>query len=264
MKIINGYRIEETIGEGSLSKVKRAVRLADQQPVAIKTFYHCTLRKKIKDGHAKLLREYQLVRGLDHPNVIKYYDLFQDHDKVYLVMQLCADGHLSAAAAAGANVKHYLRQLLAGLEYLHANRVFHHDLKPANLLLDHQQNSSLVIADFGVAEYDKNSLCYSCFGTPAFQPPEVVNLDAGASYDGAAADIWSAGLVLYFLLTGGELLFSGDTVYAVLQAISNCHEDPPCLNIEEEDNREFLLLFLKLNPKERWSASQLLQHKWLY
>lgn len=261
-KIVGGkYQMMETIGQGTWAKVKRAIDLETGHEVAIKVFYHCTLQRKLKDGHAKLLSEYSLFSSLSHPNLLHYHDLLQDHDKVYLVLDFCQGGHLKPPYSSIA-IKRILLGVLRGLEYLHAKDIAHHDIKPANILLD--KDGSVKISDFGIAEQSKDGQCHSTYGTPAFQPPEVVNLSAPDTYDGYAADIWSCGLLAYYLLTNGKLLFNGETVYYVLKNIAECTKDPSLSDIADMGAREFVQSMLRVDPKKRLTAAQLLQSPWLY
>ena len=260
----NKYELWETIGQGTWAKVKRAVQLDTREPYAVKVFYHCTLLCKLKDGHAKLRSEHALFSQLHHPNLIAYYDLLEDHDKVYLVLEYCAGGHLKPPYEVG-DVRKIMTGVLLGLQYLHSQGIAHHDIKPANILLTHDRTPKL--SDFGIAEQTLSThpgQCHSTYGTPAFQPPEVVNLSSNQTYDGYAADIWSLGIVLYYLLTDGQLLFNGDTVYYVLKAISECTADPKLSEIKDLEARRFLASMLRVDPKQRQTASQLLQSPWLY
>jgi serine/threonine protein kinase len=290
-KIRNGYQFWETIGQGTWAKVKRVVRMRDGQPLAAKIFYQCTLRRKLRNGRQKLQAEYAMLSALPaHPNILSYVDIFEDDDKVYLIVDLLdvsldkyviSTGHDDLVSLEW--IKGCTRQLLGGLAHLHAHGIAHHDIKPANLLLSDPNDlrrMRLKICDFGIAEQvAANGLCGSCFGTPAFQAPEVVLYDPvdavhpnggvtgratdKGGYDGHKADIWSAGCVLYFLLTKGQLLFDmEDTVYGVLKAISQARDPLPQL-ATVTDTQGLLNVMLVVDVGKRLTARQLLEHPWL-
>lgn len=240
-KIIGRYQIEDEIGEGNWGKVKRAIDTATGQPLAVKIFFRPKLSRKIKDGVARLYYEYELVRGLKHPNVIEYHEIFESGQKIYLVMGLGGQG-LDVIAESQperitpAFVRTLLTQLLTALAYLDSQSIAHHDIKPANLLVDDEDR--LLLCDFGVAErYEKVVGCQSFFGTPAFQPPEIAGNISGATFDGTKADIWSIGVVLFYLVTN-RYPFAADTVYLLMKAI----EEQPVMLPETLDPSLYDLL----------------------
>ena len=240
-KIRNGYQFWETIGESNLAKVKRAVRLKDGLTVAIKIYYHITLKKKVKNGHHRIQREFELMTLLPelHPNILKYYDIFHDSEKLYLVLEHCDACLEQLIDSKNLNLNPIIKGLLMGLKFLGDHRISHHDIKPGNLLLS---KGILKISDFGVAErFNLEEGCCSCYGTPAYQPPEVVNFSPPSEnattedckefqdgeincdelgYDGKRADVWSAGVTIYQLFTG-KLPFQQDTIYLTLKQISH-------------------------------------------
>jgi serine/threonine protein kinase len=214
-----------------------------EEAVAVKVFYRPRLERKIKNGLARLYqygaargrrdalrREYELVRRLEHPSIIRYRDIFESGQKVYLVMDLggvsldVLRDSLHGAAPPAPLLRSIVRQLLGALAYLEAQRVSHHDVKPSNVLVS--PAGHVLLVDFGVAEdWARLGACQSFYGTPAFQAPEVAGNVSGATYAGAAADIWSLGVLLFFLVTG-DYPYHGETVYLLLKAID---EDPVVL-----------------------------------
>lgn len=279
LKIIGKYRMEEEIAEGSThhtnyahsiyssgnwGKVRRGMDTETEQPVAIKIFFAPRIERKIKNGLRRIYDEYELVRGLEHPGVLRYYDLFESGQKVYLVMELGGVGLDVVKETAGEPLapefmKSVMRQLFEVLVYLESQGITHHDIKPSNILVS-SPGPRVLLCDFGVAEkHGGGALCKSFFGSPAFQAPEVAGNVNGAEYDGAKADVWSAGVVLYFMVTGGYP-FNGDTVYLLLKSID---EDPVVLPSDLEPLLyDLLARLLQKEPMKRISAVEALQHPW--
>lgn len=206
------------------------------------------------------------MRSLDHPNIIKYREL-DDHsspDKLYLFMELCAGSIINllpqkSKAERTAYIRDKFKQLLEGLVYLHSRNIAHHDIKGDNVLVD--KESVVKISDFGVAEhYDPALGCRIFFGTPAYQAPEIAGNITGDTYDGAKADVWSAGVILYQLFTGG-LPFTGESVYLLLKSIES---DPvPIPSGLDKQAQDLLRKLLNKTPKERCSAQEALLHPWI-
>jgi serine/threonine protein kinase len=249
------------------------------RPVAIKIFFAPRIERKIKNGLRRIYDEYDLVKGLSHEGVVRYYDLFESGQKVYLVMELGGVGldvlkESSVEPLAPEFMKSVMRQLLGVLVYLESRGVTHHDIKPSNILVS-SPGPKVLLCDFGVAERHGGGPCTSFFGSPAFQAPEIAGNVGGEEYDGAKADLWSAGVVLFFMATGGYP-FNGDTVYLLLKSID---EDPVVLPSDLDPLLYDLLLsigyvvitashalimvgLLQKDPLKRISAGEALEHPW--
>lgn len=193
-----------------------------------------------------------MLKNLNHPNVVKYYDLIEtvkaaaeedllstplsDSDsaktgsslasyrsvgdgKIYLVMEWLGDGsNLTQAKLDGVSLKSVLRQLLSDVAYLCQQGIAHHDIKPDNIIYC-PASDKLTLIDFGVAERCENDRSFCGFGTPAYQPPELVKrTDPEAPISGEKADLWAVGAVAFQLCTGA-LPFEGDSIHAVFEEI---------------------------------------------
>lgn len=196
--------------------------------------------------------------------MIKYI-LFDDktkEGKFYLFMGLC-EGSIQGLLPADPLhrppfIKDKLRQLLEGLVYLHENNIAHHDIKPDNVLID--QNGWVKICDFGVAEkFDPGVGCKIFFGTPAYQPPELISTPDTCYFDGRAGDLWAVGVLLHLLLTG-SLPFKGDSIYEMMESIRAADFKMPHLNdIELSD---LLNGLLQKDPSRRLTAKEAFSHPW--
>lgn len=184
--------------------------------------------------------------------------------KVYLFMEACV-GPLQASqlpplttSARMGFIKDIFRQLLEALSYLQTQRVAHHDVKGENILINAQ--GQLKLCDFGVAErYDAVDECRIFYGSPAYQSPELARNVDGGPFDGAKADIWSAGVVLYQLVFD-RLPFVGDSVYLVIRSVDKDPlRIPPC---SDQCLVSLLQQLLNKDPKTRPYAHEALQHPW--
>jgi len=155
------------------------------------------------------MNEVAILQKLDHPNIVKYYETYEDIRFLYLVMQYCPHGELfdSFDHFEKAGVKYteqqtakLIRKTLSALQHCHSENIIHRDIKPENILFD--VNNNLVIVDFGLAKQTK-AVMNVVAGTPYFMAPEVID----GNYQ-EKCDIWSLGVVLYMLVSG-TLPFNG-------------------------------------------------------
>lgn len=196
------YDVEsKQLGKGTYGDVSAAIHLETGQRRAVKAI----LRTKIKNWD-RFLTEVKILQQLDHPNVIKLYEYFEDDTYVYLVTELCSGGELFDRI-----IKHeffgeddaarIFRQIVQALNYCHGNHVVHRDLKPENFLfVSDADNSDLKIIDFGLSKImsgGRLERMKTRAGTPYYISPEVL----AGNYD-VSCDMWSAGCMLYILLCG--------------------------------------------------------------
>ncbi|KAE9457339.1 hypothetical protein C3L33_10777, partial [Rhododendron williamsianum] len=200
---VGKYEVGRTIGEGTFAKVKFAQNTETGESVAMKVLDRSTIFKhKMVD---QIKREISIMKLVRHPNVVRLHENIvrlgsgESHKDlhnlgIYNRWRTVHRGRLSEAEA-----RKYFQQLIDGVDYCHSKGVYHRDLKPENLLLDSQGN--LKISDFGLSALpgDGVSLLRTTCGTPNYVAPEVLS---HKGYDGAVADVWSCGVILYVLMAG--------------------------------------------------------------
>ncbi|HEX2912723.1 MAG TPA: protein kinase [Chloroflexia bacterium] len=204
------YRIINLSGRGGMSQVYHAYDTQNDRDVAIKVL---SLELSSEENFlARFQRESELMRDLDHPNILRAYDYGQEEDKVYLVMSYFGGGTLKERIGPGklnlAQIADYLSQIASGLGYAHSRNIVHRDVKPSNVLI-HHSGDNLVLSDFGIAKALSNSnpnRTGTIMGTPLYMAPEQF-LDRVDK----RSDIYSLGVLLYQLLTG-EVPFKGDGI----------------------------------------------------
>jgi len=262
-KVEDFYAVErEKIGEGGFGAVRKARDKRLNRKVAVKS-----IRKKGVENLEKLLEEMEIMRLLDHPNIVRFHEMFQDRRSLHLVLELCEGGELFEAVTAAGSINEQqaagcIRDMLLAINYLHQNRIMHRDLKPENFLLSQKGEIgkiSLKLIDFGLAKrFEPGTPARTKAGTPNYIAPEVL----AGKYD-EKVDIWSIG-VITFLLLSGKHPFTGKTLEQVLQKVKNAHFTTDGKNWSKvsQSGKSVVQAFLQKTPMVRPNASQALRHKW--
>ena len=198
---LSEYNIKGIIGRGTFSIVKLGEHKLTKEKVAIKIMQ----KNKIinQEDLIRIEREIQMLKCLNHVNVIKIYNILEDSNRFYIIMEYCENGELFNRIVEKKRLSEdesaiFYYQLINGLEYIHKNNIAHRDLKPENLLLS--KNDILKIIDFGLSNYSKyNILLGTPCGSPCYASPEMVS---GQKYNGFLIDIWSSGIILFAMICG--------------------------------------------------------------
>ncbi|KAF5183853.1 Cbl-interacting protein kinase [Thalictrum thalictroides] len=198
---IGKYQLCTTIGEGTFAKVKLAINTETYQKVAIKIIDKQMIMENNLMEQVK--REIRTMKLLRHPNIVDIHEVIGTKTKIYIVMEYVPGGRLLDKLAylkrlSEEEARQYFQQLIEAVDYCHCRNVYHRDLKPENLLVDGRGN--LKVSDFGLSAMRKpGDLLYTSCGSPSYIAPEIIALER---YDGAAADVWSCGIILFELLAG--------------------------------------------------------------
>ncbi|KAL2926093.1 CBL-interacting protein kinase 5 [Bienertia sinuspersici] len=258
--LFHKYEIGRLLGQGTFAKVYHARHIVSGKSVAIKIVYK---EKVLRVGMInQIKREISVMRLVKHPNVVQLYEVMASKTKIYFAMEYVKGGELFNKISKGKlkedQARNYFQQLISAIDYCHSRGVYHRDLKPENLLLD--ENGNLKITDFGLSALGdsrrQDGLLHTTCGTPAYVAPEVINK---RGYDGAKADIWSCGVVLYVLLAG-YLPFKDTNLMELYRKISNGDFKFP--NWFPSDVRKLLCQILDACPSSRITVSKLKENKW--
>jgi serine/threonine protein kinase len=215
---IGNYIFQERLGDGAFASVWLALHELVHIRVAIKIVQRSSITDE--DSVTRLTRELNLLKQMRHPFIAEFYECLEDDQAHYYVMELAENGTLlkyivlHGALSEGLS-RHYFSQLISVLEYLHNDiKVCHRDVKAENLMLDRHNNIRVI--DFGLSNQftTSNPHLNSACGSPPYAPPEMIK---GQSYT-QAADIWSAGILLYSMATG-SLPFEADSLQGLLRKI---------------------------------------------
>ncbi|XP_029128719.1 CBL-interacting serine/threonine-protein kinase 9 isoform X3 [Cajanus cajan] len=256
---VGRYELGKTIGEGSFARVKFARNVENDSHVAIKILdRNHVLKHKMME---QLQKEISAMKMINHPNVIKIYEVMASKTKIYIVLELVNGGELFDKIATNGRLKEdearsYFHQLINAVDYCHSRGVYHRDLKPENLLLD--SNGILKVSDFGLSTYahQEDELLRTACGTPNYVAPEVLN-DRG--YVGSASDIWSCGVIL-FVLMAGYLPFDEPNHAALYKKIGRAQF--ACPSWFSPEAKKLLKRILDPNPLTRIKIPELLQDEW--
>ncbi|THU50594.1 hypothetical protein C4D60_Mb06t21890 [Musa balbisiana] len=260
--LLGRYELDRLLGCGTFAKVYLARSVSDGAAVAIKVL---DKPEVVGTGMARsVLTEVAAMRRLAHPNILKLHEVMATRSKIYLVMEHAPGGDLLACVARRGGLlpehaaRRYFQQLVSALHYCHARGVAHRDLKPQNLLLDRDGN--LKISDFGLAalpEQLRDGRLQTACGTPAYTAPEVIRRKG---YDGAKADAWSCGVILFVLLAG-SLPFDDANLALMYRRIHK--RDYAFPKWVSPPARRLLYRLLDPNPETRITIAVLMEHPWL-
>jgi len=259
------YDIKREIGRGAFSVVYLCVRKKDGKELAVKVINKSTVGIDEKT-RKRLETEEEILRTVSHPHIIPLYDIIETPKTIYFVMELVIGGELfdkivEKGFYSEKDASKLVKNVVGAIQYLHENKIAHRDLKPENLLVKGDDDTHIMISDFGLSKVlGDDSMAFTACGTPYYVAPEVVS----ASGYGKEVDMWSIGVITYFLLAGFPP-FMGDSLPEIVEQIINGdYEFPsPYWDNISANARNFVSKLLTVAPEARMSAAQALHHPWL-
>ncbi len=277
------YDIGKKLGGGTFACFTHAGAYGEVYVCVHKTS-HLTRAVKVMDKTAieesekeRFLSEIKILKMMDHPNIVKLYEVYQDRKRYYLVTELssqqtnvlcrlCTGGELFDRLAKDKIMDEHdsasiMKQLLSAVVYCHANNVVHRDLKPENLLLESpEENARIKVIDFGTSQiFNSNKKMTVKIGTPYYIAPEVLN----QSYT-EKCDVWSCGVILYILICGYPP-FVGRNDFDIMSKIKKgiIRMIGPAWENATDLVKDLVKHMLTYDPKKRFSAQQALNHPWV-
>nr|BAA09057.1 mitogen-activated protein kinase [Arabidopsis thaliana] len=256
--IITSWQKGQLLGRGSFGSVYEGIS-GDGDFFAVKEVSLLDQGSQAQECIQQLEGEIKLLSQLQHQNIVRYRGTAKDGSNLYIFLELVTQGSLlklyQRYQLRDSVVSLYTRQILDGLKYLHDKGFIHRDIKCANILVD--ANGAVKLADFGLAKVSKFNDIKSCKGTPFWMAPEVINRKDSDGY-GSPADIWSLGCTVLEMCTGQIPYSDLEPVQALFRiGRGTLPEVPDTLSL---DARLFILKCLKVNPEERPTAAELLNH----
>ncbi|KAM7173182.1 serine/threonine-protein kinase MARK1 isoform 6-T6 [Macrochelys suwanniensis] len=255
---IGNYRLLKTIGKGNFAKVKLARHVLTGREVAVKIIDKTQLNPT---SLQKLFREVRIMKILNHPSIVKLFEVIETEKTLYLVMEYASGGEVFDYLVAHGRMKEKearakFRQIVSAVQYCHQKCIVHRDLKAENLLLDADMN--IKIADFGFSnEFTIGNKLDTFCGSPPYAAPELFQ---GKKYDGPEVDVWSLGVILYTLVSG-SLPFDGQNLKELRERVLRGKYRIPFYMSTDCEN--LLKKLLVLNPIKRGSLEQIMKDRWM-
>ncbi|KAF3845100.1 hypothetical protein F7725_008263 [Dissostichus mawsoni] len=243
---VGNYRLLKTIGKGNFAKV--AIKIIDKTQLN-------------PNSLQKLFREVRIMKILNHPNIVKLFEVIETERTLYLVMEYASGGEVFDYLVAHGRMKEKearakFRQIVSAVQYCHQKHIVHRDLKAENLLLDADMN--IKIADFGFSnEFTMGNKLDTFCGSPPYAAPELFQ---GKKYDGPEVDVWSLGVILYTLVSG-SLPFDGQNLKELRERVLRGKYRIPFYMSTDCEN--LLKRFLVLNPTKRGTLEQIMKDRWI-
>ena len=289
------YKYGRLIGQGAFGKVNLGLNILTGRIVAVKSFDKNN-SELTGDNMKKILYETDLMKKLNHPNITKILEMFEDEKYFMIIMEYINGGNLFSFVKkrrklSEKTAKFLFRQIIQGIKYIHEQNIVHRDIKLENLLID--LNNNVKICDFGIGRKikNKNQLLHDQCGTLMYMAPEILLSSKEKGYEPFPVDIWSSGISLYIMLSG-TLPFNyknkkneDDEEEEENEEEEESFSEKSKSKKNEEDNfklqysivykepkkiekisgeaRDLLKGLLNKDPKKRLTCEQILNHPWL-
>ncbi|CAD8148972.1 unnamed protein product [Paramecium octaurelia] len=261
-KFLSHYEIVKKLGQGGFGEVYLVKHLSTENLRAAKVI----LRKTIS-CEEKLLEETEILKTLDHPNIVKVLEIFADFKYYYIVTEYCKGGELlerikTISKYNERQVAKYMKQVFSAIMYCHHKNIVHRDLKPENILFDSiDPDANLKVIDFGASEKMINQSCLTKkVGTPYYVAPEVIS---EPGYD-LKVDVWSCGVILYILMIGRPP-FKGsndiETLRLAKQGKWNTNNDR-WIKLSDQV-KDLISKMIVVDPKKRINMEEAFNHVWI-
>jgi calcium-dependent protein kinase len=259
----DSYEIGEQLGSGGYGAVYACVHKETKIERAVKILAKLSSEE---DNEATVQKEFNLLKELDHPNILRLIEMFTDENNYYIVTEICRGGELLDEIQEWGNFIEedaavLMRHLLGSVNYCHQKGIVHRDLKPENILLEESKElQSIKVIDFGLAQcIEKDTQMHDLAGSIYYIAPEV--LLGSHSFK---ADIWSCGVIAYILLSG-FVPFDGHNDDQIKEAIitGEFDFDDEVWEDVSEQALDFVSSLLEFDPADRYTAEEALKHPWI-
>ncbi|XP_048201570.1 sperm motility kinase 2B-like [Perognathus longimembris pacificus] len=253
--IIEQYQLKELIGHGTYGQVKLARHRLTDVEVAVK------ILRKAESSSRQIENEVGILKTVRHKHIIRLYQVIDKGKCVYLVMELATRGNLLGWIRKSRRLyedegRRIFKQIVSAVHYLHQNRIAHRDLKPNNILMDDKGNAK--VSDFGLSTwFTPGQLHTTVCGAVLFRSPEMFLQER---YDACKVDIWSLGILLYFIITG-RFPFEGRDAIQVRSLVRKAKYIVPYHLSAKGQN--VIIQLLNVDPNQRPNTEQIMEHPWL-
>jgi calcium-dependent protein kinase len=252
---LEDYTVVDTLGEGAFGKVYKVRNKKDKELYALKV-----IDTSDEEEEWSLQNEVNVLRALDHPNVVKIYEVYEYNNSLAIALELCSGGDLyKRQPYTELQAKLIVAQTVEAIAYLHSRSVIHRDLKMENVLFENETpDSHIKVVDFGLSRKSRRRILGRA-GTSYTMSPEAFRGESDKR-----SDMWSIG-VMTFIILSGEMPFVGESLDTMKKKIfvGRYSFDSPAWKGVSHQAKEFVRHLLKVEPGHRLTAEQALQHPWL-
>jgi len=263
IKVEDAYEVKRELGSGAFSIVKLAIHKKSKEQRAIKMID----KDAIKEKKEMLEREVDILKRIQHPNIIAVVEIYETPRYLNLVMELATGGELfdsivSRGKYTEKDAARIIQQVASACKYLHSIGIVHRDLKPENLLLENKNpDCRIKIADFGLSKImEAQSILQTACGTPGYVAPEVL---IGEGYN-QEVDVWSIGVIMYILLCGFPPFYADNNSKLFEKIMSGAYSFPsPYWDKISASAKDLIKCMLVVDPKKRYTSSQVMDHPWI-
>ena len=263
---LDNYDVLKQLGKGGYGKVYQVMNKKTKEKRACKHLSKLSIKNL-----EKFQREIEILRKADHPNIIKLYEIFESKRSYYLIMEECKGGEVfdriidhiqKKDMYSEKDASAILRQMMSAVEYCHNNGIAHRDLKPENLLYLNEgpeENNPIKVIDFGLSQViSPQRKLKTKVGTAYYVSPEILQ----GNYS-EKCDIWSAGVILYILLSG-DPPFNGPSDLTIYKKIAEMKFDFPQNKWWKISEKAKDLIRHMIAPEnKRFTARQVMEHPWM-
>ena len=263
--VANFYQIYEvdskSLGSGRNGDVRRCVHKSTSDVRVVKIISKSDLPTQLIETRA-MFREVEILKTVDHPNLPRIFEFFEDEMNYYIVLEFCKGGDLFDRIM---EVKQFdekqaaeiMFHILSGITYLHAKNIVHRDIKPENILLTSKEGLGLKIIDFDTATVFEKGYQKEMHGTPLYMAPEIVK----GKYT-EKCDLWSCGMIMFIMLTGGAPYDGTDEeIFNILKNVK-INIDLMCAG-KSDEAKDLMKKLLEPGPEKRITAKQACLHPWI-
>ena len=259
------YKFLKPLGEGHFGTVRKAHRRSEKEPYHYFAIKSISIKNLSQKDYNDLVKEVDIISGLDHPNIIKFYETYHDKYFFHIVMELCQgkevfDNIANHGYMPEKKVVNIIFKVLLAIAHCHSRGITHRDLKPENILFESlKPDAEIKLIDFGLSrKYAKDEKMHTILGTPYYVAPEVLK----GEYD-EKCDIWSIGAMTYLMLCG-DPPFTGSSNNEIFKKIvkNELKFNPYKWKNISHSAKDFVKWCLNKNASERPSASKAVTHNW--
>lgn len=259
------FQFTRIIGYGVFGTVREATKkIQSQDPLLpVKYAIKSIIKSKVDRKLDPLRRELEILKTVDHPNIIKLYEVYEDKKYLHLVTEICTGGDLldyllKKVLLSEEIVVSIIFKALSAINYLHGLNICHRDIKPENfLLVNEEEDAEIKLVDFGMSNFVGHNGLNTFAGTPYYIAPEVIR-----GIYSKECDIWSLGVLMYFLLSGKQPFYANTANELFQRVLAGDYDFSFSIwDSISGDAKDLIRRMLQVDPDTRININEALKHE---